>query len=301
MHHFYFSFLLLITSTTVVAQHKKPILGNGAIQKDIREITGNTNTIHFGMSVNAIVQIGEIPFLEITADENLLPHIKSEVNNHVLVIYQLEWIESDNPITVRITVPNLKAIQNTAWGEIRVQSLSEKDFSVDSKVGSISLEGVVENLILDTKLGKVDASNLQVSNGDVRITGWGEVRVAVQRKLKANLKRNSRLILMQKPEELVASAEESAMIGTLEDLEREKEKEVVYIQTKLVNNKVFKKAVLRVEGPRNAPFGYGFNVGPGMTRKENWPIGTRLYRQDKDGNESLVVEISDNSTKIQLF
>jgi hypothetical protein len=55
--------------------------------------------------------------------------------------------------------------------------------------------------------------------------------------------------------------------------------------------------------PEGGKFGYGFPMNPNAVRKENWTVGTKVYKVNGLGFRKLikVIELEDRGKTVALF
>ena len=80
-----FATVFAIISFTTFAQPWSKIEGNGNIIKDVREV-GNFTAIASGGSWDVVISYSTDKTVVVEADENLLPYIKTEVEDGKLII-----------------------------------------------------------------------------------------------------------------------------------------------------------------------------------------------------------------------
>jgi len=75
-----------------------------------------------------------------------------------------------------------------------------------------------------------------------------------------------------------------------------------YIDFKLFNNSG-ERIQAYVKGPRGKRFSYGFPLNPLQKRRENWPIGSKVYKVSKIGTRTLLatIEETDADGVVKLF
>ena len=90
--------------------------------------------------------------LEIEGDDNVLPLVTTEVSNNVLHIRNLRGYSVSQPITLRISLPDLEGISASGAGNIEVSGLKNEKFEIDAN-GAPTIKASGE-----TKVLKIDAS-----------------------------------------------------------------------------------------------------------------------------------------------
>lgn len=87
-------------------------------------------------------------------------------------------------------------------------------------------------------------------------------------------------------------------------IERRKNSNVKFINLKIKNNSG-NRYDFYVIGPKPncSKFSYGFLMMPYAKRNEHWTVGTKIFKINRLGLRSLLVEIyaNDENTVVQLF
>ncbi len=126
---------------------------------------------------------------EIEGDDNLLLLIKTEVRNGVLRISSTRHYTTNDPISLRITAPDLASVSNTGAGKFTVSDLKNDDFEIRSTGAALVIaEGLSSNVrISSTGAGKIDTQNLRASKVEVTVTGAASVEVYASDQLDVNV------------------------------------------------------------------------------------------------------------------
>jgi hypothetical protein len=126
--------------------------------------------------------------LEITGDDNLLPLITTEVKNNTLRIGSSKSFNANQPITVKITVPELEGISTSGASRINISGLKNSDFKVDSSGASkLSLAGETKKLNIETSgASNIEAKDLHAEKANVESSGAGFVSVYATDQLDAS-------------------------------------------------------------------------------------------------------------------
>ncbi len=161
--------------------------GSGNIVTQKRDLDDFT-----GIDVGGVFEVEVISqkdfSVEIEADDNLLPLIKTEVRRGVLRISTDEDIKSKNPIRVRISAPDIDRIEASGVSKVAVTDLKNEELKLDiSGVSKVKLAGQTGNLSVDISgASHVDAENLKAGNATVDASGASHVNVNVSEKLVAD-------------------------------------------------------------------------------------------------------------------
>lgn len=138
-----------------------------------------------------VVTQGAKEGLKITADDNLLAHIETVVENGVLRIRPRDQasLSARTPIRVEVTArsPQLLAVAGSA----RIAAKSLVLGRVEAKVqgsGRIELSGAAPDFSANIAgAGEVDAAQLAAQDGRVAISGSGRIRLSAQRNVTATI------------------------------------------------------------------------------------------------------------------
>lgn len=289
-------FMTLIGSENGLAQVK----GNGNIitqQIDVESFFKLNN----GLSSNYKVVIGEEREVKITIDKNLIDLLEINVIDGELAIDQGKWISSSTKILIEVSSPYLTQFTNSAHGNYDILGIQADTFIVKAQVGDISLSGAVEKLEVETNVGKIDALNLIVSSAVVTITSFGVLKLNVSEILEANVSSNGKIIYAQDPEILKIKTEEGGRVISLNE-DAIPSKEVTYIDVRLKNNSADRVNLIFV-GPEEATFSYGISLSIFQSRKERFPVGTKIYLERSLSKNRLLAEIKeqDAGQTVKLF
>lgn len=125
--------------------------------------------------------------LEITGDDNILPLVTTEVKGNVLHIGSNKSYSVGNPITVKITTPDLEGISSSGASKVMVTNIKNSELAVDSSGASkLSFTGETKKLKIDTSgASNIEAKELHAEKVDVESNGAGFVSVYATEQLNA--------------------------------------------------------------------------------------------------------------------
>ena len=161
--------------------------GSGNIAKEKREVSG-FKQIDVSNSIQVEITAQKDFSVEVEADDNLLPLIKTEVRNGVLRIKSEGRFNTKNPVIVRVSAPNIEDLDVSGASKVNLTNLSNEDLQIHSSGASkIKVEGTTVNLEIETSgASKIDAENLKAENVSVDASGASNVNVAVSNELKVD-------------------------------------------------------------------------------------------------------------------
>ena len=164
--------------------------GSGTITTESREVSGFTAVALAG-SGRLVVEQGEKETLSITADDNLLPLITSEVKDGKLRLglKSNTSIKPSKEIEFRVGVKSLDGVDLSGSGNIDLKDLKGQELKVGlSGSGNIRAGGEVEKLELRISgSGKSDTTGLKCKDATITISGSGNVIVATSEALDVKL------------------------------------------------------------------------------------------------------------------
>ncbi len=186
--------------------------GSGNMVTETREVS-NFRSVEISYPAAVFIRQGSAESLEIEAEDNLLPNLKTEVKNGRLeIFYRRENGKHVNPTeTVRITivVKDLDDVDFSSAGELIIEQLKADSLGVSlSGAGNLELDGIEVNALqvdlsgagsgtasgvaddLDLSIsgfGDFDAGDLHSQEARVDISGAGSATVWVDEELDASV------------------------------------------------------------------------------------------------------------------
>ena len=162
--------------------------GSGNIKTENREVSGFKKLDVSGAFEVEIVAQKDFS-LEVEADDNLLPLIKTEVSGETLVIKTEKSIKSGNPLKIRISAPDINDIDLSGASKVNLTNLNNDALKLDSSGASkIKLDGTTKNFDVEMSgASRLDAENLKAENVSVDSSGASQLNVFASNELKADL------------------------------------------------------------------------------------------------------------------
>ncbi len=165
-------------------------LGSGTIVTETREVSGFTQIRLAGFGTLNVSQTGT-ESLTITADDDILPHLTSEVVNGTLELGVKPRL-SFRPmkrITYNVTVKSLDGIQLSGAGTVHVNDIKTEAFSVAiSGAGDMTVTGGAHSQTVKISgAGNYNAREFQTDAVEVIITGAGNARVSASQSVSATV------------------------------------------------------------------------------------------------------------------
>lgn len=174
-----FALLALITFNSY--SQWQTIKGNGNIKKETREVSGFTGVSLSG-NMNVQLAYGTSNSITVEGDENLLPYIKTKVEDGNLVVKSKDKVglKSRNKLMVYVSLTKLTGLRVSGSGNIS----GTGDFNNDGKTNiSVSGSGNINvgmNSFNETKIavsgsGNVTLKGKSTNNIDATISGSGNI------------------------------------------------------------------------------------------------------------------------------
>jgi len=174
--------------------------GSGNLIKEKRDIAEFTQVDVSGAIQVEIVAQKDFS-VEVEADDNLLPFIRTEVRGNVLRIETEKRINSKNPIVVRVSAPNIEDLDVSGASKVSMTNLSNESLQIHSSGASkINVDGTTVNLTINTSgASKIDTENLKAENVSVDSSGASNVSVSVSNELKVDASGASKIVYSGTP------------------------------------------------------------------------------------------------------
>jgi len=180
--------IILIAAVAFVAGCSHPgIRGDGEIKTEERTISDFSKVLVKG-GYEIKWSIGK-PALKLSADENLLPLIKTVVSGHTLQIDSKEDLAPTKSVTIILSSASLSDMRLSGGKSFKASQISGHELKIESSgAWDISVDGSVTNLEVNlTGASKLNAKSLQTQNATLSLIGASEADVTVTDSLKASV------------------------------------------------------------------------------------------------------------------
>jgi hypothetical protein len=183
--------------------HFGGVHGSGNLATDRRSISG-FKAVDVGSIFQVEITAQKDFSVEVEADDNLLPLIRTDVSDGVLTIESDKRLSSSNPIRIRISAPDIDDLKVSGVANVTVTGVKNTGLSVDSSGASkIKIAGETTRLTVDVSgATKVDAENLKAENANVDASGASHVTVNVTGELLTDASGASRITYTGTPANL---------------------------------------------------------------------------------------------------
>jgi Putative auto-transporter adhesin, head GIN domain len=152
---------LLLTSCKYDINLGNGIEGNGNVKTETRDITEKFTKISSNRGIEVIVDQDATTEIQVEADENLLQHITTKVENGTLVISSDENIDSAEKLIVHVKTPTINGLEATSGSTISTKkTITGNAIQIKSSSGS-EINAIVEYDKVATE--STSGSNIEVS------------------------------------------------------------------------------------------------------------------------------------------
>lgn len=181
--------LLLVTlgSGCHMMRFGNGVRGSGNRQTEKRTVPGFLN-IEVSGAYEVEITCQKERSLEVTGDDNVVPLVTTEVRNNTLHIGSSKDYNVGQPITIKISVPDLEAISTSGASHINLSGLNNSELRVDSSGASkVQLTGETKRLDIETSgASTIEAKNLHAEKAKVSSSGAGYMSVYATEQLDAH-------------------------------------------------------------------------------------------------------------------
>jgi hypothetical protein len=189
------------------------VKGSGEFKTETRDVQ-DFNAIAVNYPAEIVIRQGEKESVTITADDNLLPQMSSDVRGSTLYIENTEhnWNERvipTKPVKITIVVVSLKEIHFSSAGSLSVEEVKSDELAISisgagnlhlvgidvgkltcrlSGAGDVQASGKADQLELRISgIGNFDGADLESQSAEVHISGAGDVTVWTTESLDASI------------------------------------------------------------------------------------------------------------------
>jgi hypothetical protein len=159
------------------------ISGSGNVVSETREISG-VDSIKMDYPATVIITQGNVESLKIEAEDNLLPDLKTQVSNGRLEIFYKKTtdkhVNPTKPVVITLVVKDLKDVEFSSAGELKIDGLKSDDLSVDlNGAGNLELNNLnVKKLSVNLSGAGSTTASGTANKLDVNISGFGDFKGA---------------------------------------------------------------------------------------------------------------------------
>lgn len=164
------------------------IRGSG-VEATVKREVGHFDAVKLTGSPDVDIRISEPRSLSLTADDNILDLIETEVRDNTLFIGSKKSYSSRTGVEISIVVPELRGAWVTGSGDITVHGLDSPALETGvSGSGDISASGTVGEVdAVVTGSGSIDLSEVMAKQAEAMVTGSGDIEIYAEESLDATV------------------------------------------------------------------------------------------------------------------
>ncbi len=167
-------------------QHRETITGSGNIKKENRDVKG-FSAIRFDSAGKVTIRRTGKEKLSLQADDNILPLLKTDVQEETLVIRAAKDVnlKPSKQAEYVIEVSDFNKLELRGAGTINVEKVQADQFTLNILgAGTLTLDGEAKNLnVTLLGAGTVAADQLQVQTAKISLPGSGTIHVNARESL----------------------------------------------------------------------------------------------------------------------
>ncbi len=164
------------------------IKGSGRAAHESRSV-GDFHKVRDDGAANLLIQVGPAASIRVEGDDNIVPLVRTRVENGELVVETKKNFRPKNRLLVTITAPNLDAVHLDGAANVTVQNVRSDSFAVSlDGAGNVSIEGHVGTLSASLDgAGNLKLRDLQAKSASATVDGAGNVDVWASDSLTASI------------------------------------------------------------------------------------------------------------------
>jgi hypothetical protein len=190
------------------------IQGSGIPETQARNVASFTS-VEVAGSNNVVVRAGEEQSVVVTADDNLIDRVTTEVQAETLIVGNTAGsFSTTSPMSVEVTVPTLNVLTLTGSGNIVVDGVEAESLKVELP-GSGTLTGNGTATRLDITVsgsGVVQFTRLVANDVQAAVSGSGSIFVTATNSLDASVSGSGAILYAGSPKDVTKSVTGSGAI-----------------------------------------------------------------------------------------
>jgi hypothetical protein len=154
------------------------VRGSGTAKTEERAVPAFT-TVDVGSGIQADVRVGPAGPVSVTADDNILPLVESDVDQGRLVVRLKEPASTMTKIHVVASAPSITAVHASSGADVKAAGLTGLALALDASSGAtLHADGSTKSLAVTASGGAtLDASGLVAANVVVSASGGAKVGI----------------------------------------------------------------------------------------------------------------------------
>ena len=164
------------------------IKGSGVLLEEARNVP-EFSDIDLSGVFEVLVRCDQKQEVIVSGDDNVVPHVKTEVNGSVLKVSLNQSVSTSNKIRLILATNRLNSLKVSGTTNVDISRLRNKSFNLEIfGTGDIKAEGMSDDLeITMSGTGNVDAKDLTAKTAGVDVSGAGNIVLSVSDELRASV------------------------------------------------------------------------------------------------------------------
>lgn len=164
------------------------IKGSGKRELQKRQVA-SFNSISTEGAFTIEVTCGKDLSLEVEGDDNVLEYVSTDVSGNVLRLKNTKNYSTNEPVKLRISVPNIEGFSSNGAGRIDIKGMSNDRFEIDANgAPTIVVAGTTKVIDIGANgAAKIDTTKLHATRGVVDTNGASHVDLDVSEQLDATV------------------------------------------------------------------------------------------------------------------
>ncbi len=183
-----FSFGRVDAADWIKFSFKSGVRGSGNVVTEDRGLSG-FNSVKVGGAFSVEIVSQREFAVSVEADDNLLPMVRTEVEDGVLKIWSEGSIRSSGRMLVRVSAPDIERVVSSGATKVTIEAINNSAFEIDTSGASkVTMSGVTGELKIGVSgAAKIDAESLSAKQAVVGVSGAGKIVVNVSESLEAKV------------------------------------------------------------------------------------------------------------------
>jgi hypothetical protein len=157
------------------------VAGSGHVIAEQRDV-GDFSKVRVSTAINATIIVGPDAALQVTADDNLMGSINTDVTAGRLVVSSRPGTQPSTQISVAITVPNLEELEVDSAASAIATGVNNPTFQAEAdSAGSLTARGNSDNVdVTAMSAGTADLGGIPAQTASVNVGSGARATVNVQ-------------------------------------------------------------------------------------------------------------------------
>lgn len=177
-----------ILTMSLVSCSQYDIEGSGVPAREVRDLEPFTS-IKIDGAYDVEVTCQDTSCVEIQADDNIVPHIITKVDNRQLTIFSNESFRSNHSLNLRLTTRDIVYVTSNGANKIALRDVDNNALKVMiNGAGIVRASGQTEKFTAELSgAANLDAQHLQADKVWIKLQGVGNAGVFAKRELRAGI------------------------------------------------------------------------------------------------------------------